>query len=72
MGMIACYQMLTWVTASAPEWGNPLSEAVVGSEKFIDDEELDYISYISSDGVNEKWRLSEKVDDIGVVMRLKI
>ena len=45
--------LLTGVTASEPEWGNPLSEAIVGSEKFIDNEDSDYISYISSDGVQE-------------------
>lgn len=37
--------LLTNVSASESLEGNPLSEAVVGVEKFCDDEDADYIAY---------------------------
>jgi len=44
--------LLTKVTASEPLEGNPLSEAVVGVEKFNDDEDADFIAYIPSERVS--------------------
>ncbi len=43
--------LLTNVTASEPVEGNPLSEAVVGVEKFSNDEDADFIAYVRSERV---------------------
>lgn len=43
--------LITNVTASEPVEGNPLSEAVIGVEKFSNDEDADFIAYIRSERV---------------------
>ena len=61
--------LLTGKSACEPLKGDPLSQAIVGSTKFIDDEDSDYIAYTPQDKVKRivealrKVKIDELIDD---------
>lgn len=55
--------ILSGVSATAPIEGNLLSEAVVGTAMFSDDESADFISYIYPERVNE---ISDALNDFDI------
>ena len=54
--------LLTNVTASEPIVGSTLSEAIVGSERFCDEEDADFISYILPDRVKNIFKELQAFD----------